>query len=70
MDVEGTACATGLLLGLLADVWRALHRNTSNQKNEISCLKQQVPDRSALFQRKESTAAITSVLCGIVVIAE
>lgn len=40
MDVEGTACATGLLLDLLADVWRALHRNTSKQETEILCLKQ------------------------------
>lgn len=39
-DVEGTACATGLLLDLLADVWRVLHRNTSKQKTEIPCLKQ------------------------------
>lgn len=40
MDVEGTACATGLLPDLLADVRRALHGNTSEQETETPCLKQ------------------------------
>lgn len=37
---KGCGSATDLLLDLLADVWRALHGNTSKQKTQIPCLEQ------------------------------